>query len=56
MFLSFLIVTLLSSYFVASYYMSLRTFTSIPVVVDALDPIFSKGSCVSIDLSNLIFS
>ncbi|CDW74270.1 UNKNOWN [Stylonychia lemnae] len=41
------VILMLASYFIASYFMSLRTFQSISGIVDTLGEIYSKGSCLS---------
>lgn len=49
--LSFVIVMLMSSYFIASYFMSLRIFNSIPEMMTALSVIYFKGSGIESLLS-----
>ena len=51
---SFSILCLFSFYFIASYYMSLRTFQTIGPSMDGLKIIFQKGSSVSFILNGFI--
>ena len=44
--LGLFVITIFSSYFLGSYFMALRTFSTIPDTMDGLKLIYQKASCV----------